>query len=147
MREKTSQDIYRIRSLHIAFPDHENPPPSSLEVQLVSLIAQSILLELGLPKLDIRLWKSGLWAATMLMPEATVDEDHRPPFNECKVRFAGQIAPAQTEPKSQTVGSPSHGKFRLRIPAANRSHITGSSFCERRRVHVFSENVANRYSA
>jgi hypothetical protein len=59
----------------------------------------------------------------MLMPEATVDKQHGPPFRKCHIRPAWQITSEQAKSKAESVSGTPYGKFWLGVLATHGPHI------------------------
>jgi hypothetical protein len=59
----------------------------------ISLVAENVFFELCRPELYVGFWNRTLTAIVVLVPKATIDENHRPPFWECQIRPSGKVAP------------------------------------------------------
>jgi hypothetical protein len=63
-------------------------------------IPVNIPLQLVAPKLSIRCWLSGPPTPRVLVPEATMYEDHLSPSSKDQIRFAGKVGEVQAIPVS-----------------------------------------------
>src|ERR1051326_4676342 len=70
----------------LALPYSDNLPAQSSELSSCVQVSTSVHFNLSLPKGRIRAWHGGATAPTMSMPEATVDENNRPPFRQHDIR-------------------------------------------------------------
>ncbi len=105
-----------------ALPDSGHTPAKSPECLHVSPVAINIAQEFLLPELLVGSRGSGIAAAFVPMPEASVDEYHRPVLWEHKVRRAGQLSDMKSIAKSPGEKKRSKGSLRPSILSANARH-------------------------
>ena len=110
------------RMLQRALPYDGYTPAKSPKRLHVSPVAADIAQELPLPELFVGPGCGGVAAAFVSMPEAAVDEHHRPVFREHKVRGAGQRSDMKSIAKSPSEKKGAKGSFRPSILSANARH-------------------------
>lgn len=110
------------RMLQRALPDGGYTPAKSLKRLHVAPIAVDIAQELPLPELFVGLGCGGVAAALVSMPEAAVDEHHRPVLREHKVRRARQLSDMKSIAKSPGKKKGAKGPFRPGVLSANVRH-------------------------
>jgi hypothetical protein len=71
--------------LCLAFPDHDHTPTQTPQNGLIPSITFDVALQLHRPKFAIRGRKGSLRAALVPVPEASMDENHRPVARKNKV--------------------------------------------------------------
>lgn len=110
------------RMLQRALPDDGHTPAKSPKRLHVSPVAVDIAQELPLPELFVGPGCGGVAAAFVSMPEAAVDEHHRPVLREHKVRRAGQLSDMKSIAKSPGEKKGAKGSFRPGVLSANARH-------------------------
>lgn len=103
-------------------PNSGHTPAKSPECPRVSPVAINIAQEFPLPELFVGPRGSGIAATFVPMPEASVDEYHRPVLWEHKVRRAGQLSDMKSIAKSPGEKKRSKGSLRPSILSANARH-------------------------
>jgi hypothetical protein len=88
----------------------------------VAFVAGGIAFEFFSPPSRPCLWNSGVFALTVKMPEASMDEDTDAMSRKNDVRIARQITPMEAEAVAHGVEQAANDKFRLGILAANAGH-------------------------
>lgn len=110
------------RMLQRALPDGGYTPAKSPKRLHVSPVAVDIAQELPLPELFVGPGCGGVAAAFVSMPEAAVDEHHRPVLREHEVRRAGQLSDMKSIAKSPGEKKGAKGPFRPGVLSANARH-------------------------
>jgi hypothetical protein len=72
-------------AVKLAFPDNDYLPTEVLESLLLTHIPLDIAVDLLFPELGVVLWPDKVFAAFMLMPEATVDKNASSVFGKNNV--------------------------------------------------------------
>ena len=80
--EERKSSGYSFSIPKLAFPDCLRFPPSTLQQSKVPRISSSIIVEFPYPEVSVRDRDAGPFAVLVLMPEATVNENHFPPGRE-----------------------------------------------------------------
>ena len=91
-------------------------------------MALNVPAEFLLPVGDSTPWGVRVLAAGMLVPEATMDEDHRSVPGKHNVRRPGEISDVQPKPVSASVEQRTDRLLRLAIPGTNSGHVPASLF-------------------
>ena len=110
------------RMFQRALPDDGHTPAKSPERFHVSPVAINIVQEFPLPELLVGSRGSGIAATFVPMPEAAMDEHHRPVLWEHKVRGAGQLSDMKAIAKSPGKEKRSKGSLRPSILSADARH-------------------------
>ena len=105
-----------------ALPNGGHTPAKSPECLHVSPVAIDIAQEFPLPELLVGSRGSGIAATFVPMPEAAMDEHHRPVLWEHKVRGAGQLSDMKSIAKSPGEKKGAKGSFRPGVLSANARH-------------------------
>lgn len=110
------------RMFQRALPDGGHTPAKSPECFHVSSVAINIVQEFPLPELFVGPRCGGIAATFVPMPEAAMDEHHRPVLWEHKVRGAGQLSDMKSIAKSPGEKKRSKGSLRPSILSADARH-------------------------
>ena len=110
------------RMFQRALPDDGHTPAKSPERFHVSPVAINIVQEFPLPELLVGSRGSGIAATFVPMPEAAMDEHHRPVLWEHKVRGAGQLSDMKSIAKSPGKEKRSKGSLRPSSLSADARH-------------------------
>ena len=110
------------RVLQGALPDDRHAPAERMEHLCMVPVASNISLEFLPPEIFIGLGSGCVAAAYVPMPEAAVDEHHRPVLREHKVRGAGQLSDMKSIAKSPGKKKGAKDSFRPSVLAANARH-------------------------
>ena len=110
------------RMLQRALPHGGHTPAKRPKRLHVSPVTVNIAQEFPLPELFVGSRGSGIAAAFVPMPEAAMDEHHRPVLREHKIRGAGQLSDMKSIAKSSGEKKRSKGPLRPSILSANARH-------------------------
>lgn len=113
---------------HGALPDRENSPSCRFEFTALPGIPFDVRVELRPPEFGAGLRRSGVPAARMAVPEATVDEDCHPKPGEHDVRAARKIRRMQPETEPEQMQSTAYKPLRPGMLLTNRGHHPRSGF-------------------
>jgi hypothetical protein len=94
--------------LGLAFPNHEHSPALAFELAFLTSVAPRIALELRAPVSHACFGNPIAGRASMLMPEATVDEDHRAKSGKHQIGPSRQIAYMQAIAVSEPMDKGPH---------------------------------------
>lgn len=109
----------------LAFPNDKDIPPQGAELLSIACVPLHVAGELRYPVPMIAARKFAAVAASMTMPEASVNEDHLAKARKDEVRRAGQIARVQAVPVSARVDEPANGHLRARVEFPDARHPLG----------------------
>lgn len=115
---------YSVYVGQLAFPDDEHLPADSLKLSYVPSVTHNVACELRMPVLLARprqLGRTTGWIR-MLVPEASMHEDHLTPSREGEIRSAREIYAVKAEPVTQSMYQSADIYFWLRVSPAYRSH-------------------------
>ena len=93
---------------------------------MASLIPRDGRGKLGLPEVLARLWRRGVSAAFMAMPEAAVDEADCVVLGKDEVGPAGQALPVKSVPEAAGMEGLTQNQLRFRVFAPDGGHNSGS---------------------
>ncbi len=110
------------RVLQGALPDDRHAPAERMEHLRMAPVASNISLEFLPPEIFIGPGSGCVATAFVPMPEAAVDEHHRPVLREHKVRRAGQLSDMKSIAKSPGKEKGAKGLFRPGVLSANARH-------------------------
>lgn len=110
------------RMLQRTLPDGGYTPAKSPKRLRMAPVASDISLEFLPPEIFIGPGSGCVAAAFVPMPEAAVDEHHRPMLREHKVRGAGQLSDMKSIAKSPGKEKGAKGSFRPSVLSANARH-------------------------
>jgi hypothetical protein len=127
--------------LQLALPHDEVLPSEFLQRSLIAKIAQAILAEFRLPKLEARFRQPA--AFRMPMPEAAVNEDNFLPSRKNDVRPAGKIPTVQAVTETEPPEEPSDPPFRFGVLGPDPAHPL-ASFERGQGVHGASRSNPSR---
>ena len=105
-----------------AFPNDEHSPVQVAQRFLDAEVPCDVFREFSRPEDDARLWRVGITAVAVPMPEASVDEHRNPMPWKHEVRTTWEICAVQTETKAQFVGDTANLQFGYRIPMSDFGH-------------------------
>ena len=110
------------RMLQRALPDSGHTPAKSPECLRVSPVTIDIFLKFLLPEHLVGSGSCGIATTLVSMPEAAVDENHRPVLRKNKVRGTGQLSDMKSI--SESLGEKKGAKcpFRPGVLSANARH-------------------------
>src|SRR3546814_5631382 len=106
----------------LACPDDNDFPPLRLEQFPGPTIAGYVSIELLDPESRVAFRRGGNLAAGMTMPEAPVDEHHRPVSREDNVRLPRKVLAMKPEPEPKRMQCPAKGQFGRRVRGADPRH-------------------------
>jgi hypothetical protein len=103
LSEKINDSAFdRKRMFKMALPNDQNLPTISSEISDITSVTSLVCVDLGSPKLGIRLrWPA--FAAVMAMPKTAVDKESLPPRTKNNVRFARERLHMQSVPITQSM--------------------------------------------
>lgn len=104
------------------FPDNSHPPAKSAEHFCMADVAVDIPLEFLSPELLVGSGRGRVTATFMSVPEAAVDEYHRPVLREHKVRGTGQRSHMKSISKSSCEKKGTKHSFWPSVLPANTRH-------------------------
>ena len=105
-----------------ALPNDLKPPAVFHQLVQRGGVPLSIALEFGSPEVPPCLGPLEP-GAVVQMPEATVQEDHRPGFRKNQIRRTGQFLHMQAVPEAASMETAPQDKLRLRVPISNPAHV------------------------
>lgn len=110
----------------LAFPKSEYAPAGATKTGGVAAVPLPVGGQLGGPEFTIALGQNGEAAATVLMPEAAVNEHHGAVAGEYEVGASRKGASVEAKAKSAAVQVTTDDQLRFGVPAANGSHDSAS---------------------
>lgn len=110
------------RMLQRALPNGGHPPPEAPKRLHVPLVAIDIAQELLLPELHVGPGRGGVATTFMSMPEAAVNENHRPVLREHEVWGARQLSDMKSISESPGEKKGAKSSFRPSVLSANARH-------------------------
>lgn len=117
-----------------AFPQSQYFPSQAEQLLLVRLVSAAIPCQLREPVLPPNGRKTPTVGAVMLVPEATVDEDHFAAGGEHEVRATRQIPTMKTKAIAQPMRPPPDRHLNGRVLGWDRSHDPAPLGCHRLRL-------------
>jgi hypothetical protein len=114
------------RMLQRTFPNDRRTPSKVAEHRGMACVSGDISLEFLLPIICVFLWSSGVPAAIVPVPEATVNEYHGPVFREDQIGRAWQISYVKPVPESPGEQKGAKHSFRPSIFVANARHYAAA---------------------
>jgi hypothetical protein len=85
------------------FPNHQHAPTKLTEFRLSLFVSNHVCIEFGIPKTGACRRPRGAFAASVLMPETTMNKYNLFVFRQNNIRIAGQILSVQAKPVSQSM--------------------------------------------
>lgn len=107
----------------LALPDHQYLPSKMLKACPLESIAADIARDLGRPVFKSRLRNPLAFLATVLVPEAPVNEHDLPESGKYKVWLAGESPDMQSIPKPHAVYKPADEELRVRVARPDLRHV------------------------
>ena len=129
-QKKLTNSLAQIRRANLALPDREHPPSHPLQCSSGPGITFSVPPELWHPIRSIRLWLTLPPTTTVPMPEAPMDEHHRPMLRQHHIRCSWKVPTMKAEAVPQPVHRPPYDHFRPRIRGPHPRH-EGAPFLAR----------------
>lgn len=128
--------------LDFAFPQSQDFPSQVEQLLLVRLVSAPIPCQFWKPVLPANGRKTPTVGAIMLVPEATVDEDHFAAGGEHEVRLARQVPTMKAKAIAQPMRPTTDGHLDGCVLGRDRSHDPASLGCDRVRAPERSHDVA-----
>ena len=113
--------LQHVRALGFAFPENECCPSASLEQIHVVDIPLDIPVEFPIPEFAVGTGSSTPWTI-VLVPEATVNENHLLVSGKYKIRSSRKIPTVQSKPESESMYDFADSNFRRRVTASYPTH-------------------------
>jgi hypothetical protein len=120
--------------LCFAFPNGKHFPAELTQRSSISFVSFAITRELFSPEKRIGFWLIGVSASPMLMPKASVHEDHLSKPGKDDIGSPRQVASMQAKSISKRVSHASNENFWLSVLSLYAGHQSGA-FCRRDDVH------------
>lgn len=122
----SSQGLQLFRS-QFALPDYDDSPAEVRELFVGSLVASDICIELSLPEIWIRGWRSGVAAPIMSMPKAAMDEHDSTILRQNDIWFSRQVFRGDAISQAMRMQIFSDNQFGLRVTPPNAGHHPATS--------------------
>ena len=129
---ESSEELAEV--LCFAFPNGNHLPAELTQCFGISFVSFAIACELFLPEKRIGFWLISISASPVLMPKASMNEDHLPKAWKDDIRGSRQVASMKAKSVAKRVSYASHKDFRLRVLSLYAGHQSGA-FCRRDDVH------------
>jgi hypothetical protein len=116
----------------LALPHNHDAPTELVKLPPDPCVSRFVLCEFWFPKRSLR---SGLpiLSATVLVPEAPMDEDYLLPWAKDKIRIARQVACVQPVTVAHAVDKPPDHHFRLGVGISDTRHAF-ATLCRSQRI-------------
>jgi hypothetical protein len=128
--------------LNLAFPNREHAPAVFPELAGYPFVSHHVAVNLGVPKLNVRLRTFGGATIPVTMPETTVNENHGAKARKNYVRLSGKFPGVKAKPVALGMEKPTYGKFRCRPACSHPPHELASPARIEDVCHVDSHNSA-----
>lgn len=102
LQEPPDAPVESLRS-DLAFPHRQHPPAQSPQFSAVSGVAPDVPLQLRHPIAAVRLRPSVPSPASMLVPETSMNENHRFVLGQHKIRGSRKVAPMEPKPVAKSM--------------------------------------------
>ncbi len=106
----------------LAFPNHEHAPAESLEFPPLTRVAPHVALQLISPVGHSRFWNPVASRTVVLVPEATMHEDHGAETGEHQIRPSWQVSNMQSIAITEAMDEGADETFRGRVLATDTRH-------------------------
>ncbi len=138
-QERLDSLAEKITVLDFTFPNHQHVPARIVKAGLMRRIASPVTLKFRDPIVAVRLWGPRSPWTIMLVPEASMDENHFASRGEYQIGFSGKVSAMQAIPITHAVSQPPHSHFGSRIPAFHCAHRAAAIFRSFRhfRISIF----------
>jgi hypothetical protein len=103
-------------AIDLALPSYDHAPTIVLKQPRNLFVSLDITRELVGPKFGVRLRRRRYLASRMAVPEAAMDEYHRPVFGEHHVRLSRQARPVNAKAKAEAMQRLPQRNLGLRVP-------------------------------
>jgi len=129
LSEKTSQPSRQTALVFdLAFPYHQRAPALLSYRRKLFGVSRRIACELGTPEGAVGFRDTGSPASLVPVPEAAVNENCFSPTRKSDVGFTGQLAEMEPKAVTQSVCDLTYPYLRLRVAAADGTHVGASPF-------------------
>ena len=116
------ESLFSVSGFQLAFPDDDDSPALGLQLSPLLLIALLVPDDLGLPEFRVGFGHGIVLATLVAVPEASVDEHHRPVLGQHDVRFPRQPLLIDPVAKPQTPQRTAQLQLRFRRRGVNLRH-------------------------
>lgn len=106
----------------LAFPNHEHSPAESLEFPPLTRVAPHVALQLISPVGHSRFWNPIAGRTVVLVPEATMHEDHGAETGKHQIRPSWQVPNMQSIAITEAMDEGANETFRGRVLATDTRH-------------------------
>ena len=143
--QKAFDPVSEIERCDLALPDREHAPSQAFESAACLGVAFDVPGELRLPVRPVRRRLPLTEPASVLVPEAPVDEQDRAMFRQHQVRRARQIAAVEAKSVTEPVNEAPDDDFGTRVRGPNARH-DGATLCRRVSISHSWPPAASFYS-